>query len=121
MHRHYCAVLIVLYDTAAAEKEERFAVFYSQIQTRQKALGARTRFSNFFFTDLQYFSAMCHSFAGRSVGSSFSFVHCLMISVLVGRRLRNVGLGPLRLGKVLGLSLLMFGQMLSIGRYYLYS
>lgn len=41
MHKHYCAVVIVLYETAAAEGEERFAVFYSQIQSREKALGAR--------------------------------------------------------------------------------
>lgn len=35
----------------------------------------------FFFTDFQFFSSVCPSFTGRSIGNSLNFVYCLMLNI----------------------------------------
>jgi len=54
-----------------------------------------------FFTHLQVFSAICHSFSERSVGSSFNFVHCLIVDILVGG-LKRCWFKLLQAGKDIG-------------------
>lgn len=44
MSRHDCAVVVVLYEIAAAGGERRFAAFYPQLQIRERVLGTGTRF-----------------------------------------------------------------------------
>lgn len=82
--RHYCAVEVVLYEIAAPGGERIFTVFYPQTQNRE-TLGNRDQISRLlFFTHLQFFSVIFHSFAEKSISSSFIFVHCLMINSVAG-------------------------------------